>query len=175
MKWVTRERPKIDRIACPWLIARFIDRQAEFLYVPADQVLEVAQATGAIPYDIPGVEYGHHGELCSFDAFMDKHDLTDPALRQLVVIVRGADTDRHDLARSAPVWWPSPWVCRATTPMTTRCSGTAWLSTTPSTPGCNRPRASGTTGKPWPEGASSRAQLGRRAGRRRHDGSSNMQ
>lgn len=98
MKWVTRERPKIDRIACPWLIARFIDREAEFLYVPADQVLKVAEATGAIPYDIPGVEYGHHGERCSFDAFLDKHALTDPALRQLAVIVRGADTDRHDLA-----------------------------------------------------------------------------
>ena len=70
MKWVTRERPKIDRIACPWLIARFIDRDAEFLYVPADEVLQVAEATGAIPYDIPGVEYGHVGELCSFDAFL---------------------------------------------------------------------------------------------------------
>jgi len=98
MKWVTRERPKIDRIACPWLIARFIDPQAEFLYVPADQVLKVAEATGAIPYDIPGVEYGHVGELCSFDAFLRLHDLTDPALLQLAVIVRGADTGRLDLA-----------------------------------------------------------------------------
>ena len=98
MKWVTRERPKIDRIACPWLIARFIDPAAEFLYVPAADVLAIAQETGAIPYDIPGVEYGHRGELCSFDAFLDKHDLNDPALRQLAVIVRGADTDRLDLA-----------------------------------------------------------------------------
>jgi hypothetical protein len=98
MKWVTRERPKIDRIACPWLIARFIDPEAEFLYVPAAEVLGVAKETGAIPYDIPGVEYGHRGELCSFDAFLDKHDLNDPALRQLAVIVRGADTDRLDLA-----------------------------------------------------------------------------
>lgn len=97
MKWVTRERPKIDRIACPWLIARFIDPEAEFLYAPADQVLNVAEETGAIPYDIPGVEYGHRGELCSFDAFLEKHDLDQPALRQLAVIVRGADTDRHDL------------------------------------------------------------------------------
>ena len=97
MKWVTRERPKIDRIACPWLIARFIDPQAEFLYVPADQVLATADQTGAIPYDIPGVEYGHVGELCSFDAFLAKHRLIDPALQQLAVIVRGADTDRHDL------------------------------------------------------------------------------
>ena len=98
MKWVTRERPKIDRIACPWLIARFIDPDAEFLYVPAAEVLSVAKETIAIPYDIPGVEYGHHGELCSFDAFLDKHNLTDPALRQLAVIVRGADTGRLDLA-----------------------------------------------------------------------------
>jgi hypothetical protein len=98
MKWITRERPKIDRIACPWLIARFIDPQAEFLYVPADQVLKVAEETGATPYDIPGVEYGHVGELCSFDAFLRLHDLTDPALLQLAVIVRGADTGRLDLA-----------------------------------------------------------------------------
>jgi len=98
MKWITRERPKIDRIACPWLIARFIDPAAEFLYVPAADVLAIAKETGAIPYDIPGVEYGHRGELCSFDAFLDKHDLNDPALRQLAVIVRGADTDRLDLA-----------------------------------------------------------------------------
>ena len=98
MKWVTRARPKIDRIACPWLIARFIDPEAEFLYVPADQVLKVAEDTGAIPYDIPGVEHGHVGELCSFDAFLRLHDLTDPALQQLAVIVRGADTGRLDLA-----------------------------------------------------------------------------
>lgn len=97
MKWVTRERPKIDRIACPWLIARFIDKEAEFLYVPTEQVLKVANETGAIPYDIPGVEYSHRGELCSFDTFLDKHGLDNPALRQLAVIVRGADTDRHDL------------------------------------------------------------------------------
>ncbi|MDP1645527.1 MAG: chromate resistance protein [Thiobacillus sp.] len=98
MKWVTREHPKIDRIACPWLIARFIDREAEFLYVPADQVITAAEQTGAIPYDIPGVEYGHVGELCSFDAFLRLHNLTDPALQQLAVIVRGADTARLDLA-----------------------------------------------------------------------------
>jgi hypothetical protein len=98
MKWITRERPKIDRIACPWLVTRFIDPVAEFLYVPAAEVLQVAARTGAIPYDIPGAEYGHRGELCSFDAFLDKHHLDDPALRQLALIVRGADTDRLDLA-----------------------------------------------------------------------------
>lgn len=98
MKWVTRERPKIDRIACPWLIQRFIDSEAEFLYVPATQVLQVAAATGATPYDIPGVEMSHVGERCSFDAFIAKHELTDPALQQLATIVRGADTSRLDLA-----------------------------------------------------------------------------
>jgi hypothetical protein len=97
MKWVTRERPKIDRIACPWLIARFIDTEPEFLYVPADQVLATAAATGAVPYDIPGVEMSHIGERCSFDAFLTKHSLDDPALQQLALIVRGADTSRLEL------------------------------------------------------------------------------
>jgi len=92
MKWITRERPKIDRIACPWLIARFIDEKPEFLYVPADQVLKVAAETGAVPYDIPGVEMTHDGERCSFDAFIRKHELKDAALDQLATIVRGADT-----------------------------------------------------------------------------------
>ncbi len=98
MKWVTRERPKIDRIACPWLIARFIDPAPEFLYVPAADVLRVAAEQQAVPYDIPGVEMSHVGELCSFDAFLAKHRLDDPALQQLAVIVRGADTSRLDLA-----------------------------------------------------------------------------
>ena len=98
MKWVTRERPKIDRIACPWLVTRFVDQDAEFLYVSADTVLTVAEETGAIPYDIPGVEYGHVGALCSFDAFIRKHHLTDPALQKLAVIVRGADTAHPELA-----------------------------------------------------------------------------
>jgi hypothetical protein len=98
MKWVTRERPKIDRIACPWLIARFIDKEPEFLYVPASEVLKVAAETGAVPYDIPGVEMTHDGELCSFDAFIRKHQLNEAALDQLATIVRGADTSRLDLA-----------------------------------------------------------------------------
>ena len=97
MKWVTRERPKIDRIACPWLIARFIDKEPEFLYVPPAQVLSTAAKTGAIPYDIPGVEMSHVGDLCSFDAFLSKHALTGAALQQLAAIVRGADTSRLDL------------------------------------------------------------------------------
>ena len=102
MKWVTRERPKIDRIACPWLIARFIDKTPEFLFVPTEQVLAVARETGAVPYDIPGVEMSHEGEFCSFDTFLKKYNLTDPALHQLAVIVRGADTSRLDLAPQAP-------------------------------------------------------------------------
>ena len=97
MKWITRERPKIDRIACPWLILRFIDREAEFLYVPPADVLAMAQSTGATPYDIPGVEMSHVGERCSFDAFLAKYRLTEPALHQMADIVRGADTSRLDL------------------------------------------------------------------------------
>ena len=98
MKWITRERPKIDRIACPWLVARFIDQQPEFLFVPPDQVLATAQSTGAIPYDVPGVELTHVGELCSFDTMLKKYALATPALQDLAVIVRGADTDRLELA-----------------------------------------------------------------------------
>jgi hypothetical protein len=98
MKWITRERPKIDRIACPWLIARFIDPAPEFLYVPAAEVLATAEREGATPYDIPGVEMTHAGELCSFDAFLAKYRLDNPALQQLATIVRGADTSRLDLA-----------------------------------------------------------------------------
>jgi len=98
MNWITRERPKIDRIACPWLILRFIDRDAQFHFVPADRVLAMAEQIGATPYDIPGVELTHAGELCSFDAFLTRYRLDDPALSQLAVIVRGADTSRLDLA-----------------------------------------------------------------------------
>src|SRR2546426_7169176 len=97
MKWITRERARVDRIACPWLISRFIDREATFLFVPADQVLSVAQREGATPYDVPNVELGHHGDHCSFDAFIDKYRLTDPALQTLARIVRGADTDARQL------------------------------------------------------------------------------
>ncbi len=102
MKWVTRERPKVDRIACPWLITRFLDQEAEFLYVPGDQVMVVAKREGAIPFDAPEVELGHHGMECSFDAIIRSYDLTDPALRQLALIVRGADTDAKDLTAESP-------------------------------------------------------------------------
>ena len=93
MKWITRERPKIDRIACPWLIKRFIDKEAEFLYVPKDQVQKISKEKTAIPYDIPGVELTHDGEYCSFDAIIKKYNLKDPALLKLAGIVRAADTD----------------------------------------------------------------------------------
>ena len=92
MKWITREKARVDRIACPWLISRFIDRDAEFLFVPSDQVMTVASRDQAIPYDVPDVELGHHGDHCSFDAFLEKYRLDDPALRALALIVRGADT-----------------------------------------------------------------------------------
>ena len=98
MKWVTRERPKIDRVACPWLIARFIDSEAEFLFAPPDEVSAIARQSGAVPYDVEGVELSHNGPLCSFDAFLTKYQLQDPSLTALAQIVRGADTDRLDTA-----------------------------------------------------------------------------
>ncbi|MGE5232821.1 MAG: chromate resistance protein ChrB domain-containing protein [Acidobacteriota bacterium] len=101
MQWVTRERPKIDRVACPWLIARFIDPQAEFLFVPASEVAATAARTGAVPFDVAGVELSHDGPRCSFDAFLDKYRLEDPALAEIATIVRGADTARLDLAPQA--------------------------------------------------------------------------
>jgi len=97
-KWVTREHPKIDRIACPWLIRRFIDPNAEFIYVPKDQVLAVARQTGGTPYDIDGVEFTHEGERCSFDTILRIYEIRDTALDHLATIVRGADTSRHDLS-----------------------------------------------------------------------------
>src|SRR5947208_10754768 len=94
MKWITRERVKVDRVACPWLIKHFVDPEAEFLFVPADQVMAVAQREGATPYDVKGVELGHHGKECSFDAIVKKNGLTgDAALMLLARIVNGADTD----------------------------------------------------------------------------------
>ena len=102
MKWVTRERPKIDRIACPWLIRRFIDPRAEFLYVPSAEVRAVAKARQAIPYDVPDVQFSHRGELCSFDAFIADFAIDDPALAELALIVRGADTGKPGLTPQSP-------------------------------------------------------------------------
>ena len=100
--WVTRERPKIDRIACPWLIRRFIDPDAEFLYVPSSEVLAVATAKQAIPYDVPDVQFSHRGDLCSFDAFLADFAIDDPALADLALIVRGADTGKPELTPQSP-------------------------------------------------------------------------
>jgi hypothetical protein len=97
MKWVTRARPKVDRVACPWLIKRFVDPEAEFLYVPPEEVMEIAKREGAIPFDVANVELGHSGSECSFDAIIKKYTLNDPALQRLTPIVRGADTDAKDL------------------------------------------------------------------------------
>jgi len=97
MKWITREKARVDRIACPWLITRFIDKEPTFLFVPAGEVLAVAKEENAIPYDVPDVELGHSGDHCSFDAFVKKYELTDPALVELARIVRGADTDARGL------------------------------------------------------------------------------
>lgn len=97
-RWITRERPKIDRIACPWLVRRFVDPQAEFFFVPTDQVFAHAGQLRAVPYDIPGAPISHEGERCSFDALLAAFELHDPALHALATIVRGADTDRLDLA-----------------------------------------------------------------------------
>ena len=105
MKWITRERPKIDRIACPWLIKRFIDKKAEIIYVPFEQVTQKAKELNAIPFDIPGVEYTHYGDDCTFDYFIKKHKISDPAVQTMATIVRGADTDRHDLAFQASGLW----------------------------------------------------------------------
>lgn len=105
MKWITRERPKIDRIACPWLIKRFVDKEAEFFYVPFEQVINKSNELNAIPFDLPNVEYTHYGDRCTFDFILEKHKLNDPALKVLAVIVRGADTDRHDLASQASGLW----------------------------------------------------------------------
>ena len=98
MKWVTRENVHVDRVACPWLIRKFVDRKAEFIFVPSEKIGEVVEKEGAIPFDAPGVELGHKGDRCSFDAIIEKYKLIDPALLDLAVIVRAADTEKKELA-----------------------------------------------------------------------------
>lgn len=105
MKWITRERPKIDRIACPWLIKNFVDKDAEFIYVPKDKVFDQANELKAIPYDLPGAEYTHEGESCTFDYIVKKHKLSDPVIHQIAEIVRAADTDKFGLAPQAAGLW----------------------------------------------------------------------
>jgi len=102
MKWVTREHAMVERIACPWLIKNFVDKEAEFLFVPPEKVLEVAKKEGAIPFDTSGVELGHHGEEVTFDAIIKKYGLKDPALLELAKIVRGADTANRTLTPESP-------------------------------------------------------------------------
>jgi AraC-like DNA-binding protein len=105
MKWITRERPKIDRLACPWLIKRFIDVDAEIIYVPATEVKSQAENLGAIPFDVPEVEFSHYEDRCTFDYFLEKYNLKDPALHTMALVIRGADTDDHSLAsQSAGLW-----------------------------------------------------------------------
>lgn len=105
MIWITRERPKIDRLACPWLIKKFVDKDAEFMYVPFDQVVDKAKELGAIPFDIPNVEFTHYNDQCTFDYIVKKYNITDPAIAIIATIVRGADTDRHDIAKEAAGLW----------------------------------------------------------------------
>ncbi|WP_354335225.1 chromate resistance protein ChrB domain-containing protein [Pedobacter sp. CG_S7] len=104
-KWITREHPKIDRIASPWLIRRFIDAEAEFIYVPFNEVLPKATELNATPFDVPDVEYTHYEDRCTFDCFIEKYQLKDPALQTMALIVRGADTDAHHLASQASGLW----------------------------------------------------------------------
>ncbi|WP_222536402.1 chromate resistance protein ChrB domain-containing protein [Pedobacter polysacchareus] len=105
MNWITRERPKIDRIACPWLISNFIDKDAHFFYVPFDQVIEISKELDAIPFDVPGVELTHQKDQCTFDALIKKYKLNDPALDAMAPIVRGADTDQHHLSSQCAGLW----------------------------------------------------------------------
>lgn len=105
MRWITRERPKIDRIACPWLIKRFIDKEAEIIYVPFNEVKRKAKVLNAIPFDIPNVEHSHYGNKCTFDYFIEKYKIDDPAVHTMAIIIRGADTDRHDISRQSAGLW----------------------------------------------------------------------
>lgn len=135
MTWITRERRKIDRIACPWLVSRLVDPSPEVLYIPASEVDRVADESGAIPYDVPRADLGHHGERCSFDAFVSCFAIADPAIAKLAQIVRAADTGKPGLAKEAegPLW-PFRAGYRSTFRTTTRCARAGWTCMTPSTP-----------------------------------------
>ena len=121
MRWITREHPKIDRVACPWLITRFIDPKAEFIFVPPARVDQDAASMNAIPFDVEGVELSHDGPLCSFDAFLKKYEIDDDALSTIATIVRGADTARPDLAPEAPGLRRCLSDCRRSSRTTMRC------------------------------------------------------
>ena len=138
MKWGNQERARVDQIACHWLISRFIDREATFPFVPADQVRVVAEREGTVPYDISGVELGHHGERCSFDAFLEKFKLTDPALQALARIVRGADMDARQLTPEAAGLYALSRGFRGSPRMTTTTWRSSSRRTTPSKPTADR-------------------------------------
>lgn len=105
MKWITRERPKIDRIACPWLIKNFVDKQAQFIFVPKEHVFDLARRLDAIPFDIHGAEYSHEGDRCTFDFIIKKHNINDVAIQRIALIVRGANTDCFQLAPEVAGLW----------------------------------------------------------------------
>ena len=150
-KWVTREHPKIDRIACPWLIRRFIDPNAEFIYVPTSRLLAVALEVGGTPYDIEGVEFSHEGDRCSFDTFLRIYEIKVPALDHLATIVRGADTSRHDLAPQCAGCFRSRSAYPPISQTTMKCWSTAWSSMTRSTRGAVVCRGRPTTGRQSPD------------------------
>ena len=157
MQWVTRARPKVDRIACPWLIRRFVDPEAEFLYVPADEVIAVAERTGAIPYDVPGVELGHHGSECSFDAILKKYLLRTAALLQLARIVRGGGTPPTRISPRNPGGWKRLPMGSGTSSTTTTSNWPlSQLSTTPCTPSVRQMRATSSRSAPPPRGQPAR-------------------
>ena len=127
--WVTRHRPKVDRVACPWLIRRFIDPRAQFLYVPPAEVLDVAERFGATPFDVEGVHWSHRGEsgeFCTFDTMVDEWAISSDTLNRLAKLVRGADTDRHELAPEALACSPHRWVCHECIVMIWRSLKPAW-------------------------------------------------
>jgi hypothetical protein len=173
MKWVTREKARVDRIACPWLISRFIDREPTFLFVPTNQVMTVAEREGAIPYDVPNAVLGHHGEECAFDAFLRKYNLTDPALGALALIVRGADTDARQLtpqSAGCTRWPPASRRTRRTITTTWRSSSRRTMPSTRIAALRSRPAdaASGPGGRGARHGA--RARRVRRPARARRYG-----
>src|SRR6266571_3829400 len=142
MRWITREHPKIDRVACPWLITRFIDPVAEFLFAPPAAVHARAAELNAIPYDVEGVELSHDGPRCSFDAFLRKYGLTDPALQELAVIIRGPIRTGWTSHHNPPDCSPFLWACLDSSQTITTCCPVASSCMTPCMSGCGMPKAS---------------------------------
>lgn len=160
-RWVTRERPKIDRIACPWLILRFIDPQAEFLFVPTEDVIATAEISNAVAFDIPGAPFSHSGPLCSFDAFVDKFGIADRGVQTMAPIIRGADTDRRDLAPEAAGLHAISLGLSLNVSAIMSCCDKASSSMTRSIPGRRERAASGTTGNHRRESRTHERSIGR--------------